>query len=131
MVHAVKVQALRFSVSGVLVTGVHVVVTIGIIRYMLPEPTLANGIAFVIATVFSYMINTLWSFSDQLTGANLMRFSLVSLVGLMLTTLISGIAEYYGLHYMYGIGFVICMVTPTTFILHKVWTYRNPVTQLI
>jgi len=125
MTRELKVQARRFAASGVVATGVHVALATGFIRFVLMEPALANGIAFVIATVFSYTVNTLWSFSNTLTGTNFLRFSLVSLVGLTLTMLISGTAQYYGLHYMYGISLVVCMVPPTTFLLHKFWTYRK------
>jgi putative flippase GtrA len=130
MTRGVQVQARRFAASGLLATAVHVTIATGFIRYVLPEPILANGLAFITATIFSYLANTLWSFSNPLTGANFVRFSLVSLVGLALTTLISGTAEHYRLHYIYGIGLVVCLVPPTTFVLHKFWTYRKPVTQL-
>ena len=36
----------------------------------------------------------------------------------------SGAAQYYGLHYWYGIGLVVCIVPPVTFLLHNFWTYK-------
>ena len=117
-------QAKRFAISGLLVTGLHVLVATAFIRFILEAPSLANGIAFVVATVFSYMINTMWSFSSPLHGRNLLRFVLVSLVGLFLAVAVSGAAQYYNLHYMYGISLVVCTVPPVTFFLHSFWTYR-------
>ena len=117
-------RALRFAFSGLLVTMLHVVIASIIIQKILPAPSLANGVAFVMATIISYFINTTWSFSSPLHGKNLLRFCVVSSVGLFLAMGISGTAQYYGLHYWYGIGFVVCIVPPVTFVLHNFWTYK-------
>lgn len=117
-------KAQRFAVSGVLVTGLHVVVAAGFIHLILPKPAVANGVAFVVATVFSYLINTLWSFSSPLHARNLIRFLVVSGVGCVLAITVSGLAELYGMHYWIGIASVVAIVPPVTFILHSMWTYR-------
>ena len=105
-------QALRFALSGLLVTGLHVLVATAFIQIILPAPSIANGVAFVMATVFSYLINTTWSFSRSLHRRNLFRFFVVSCIGLFLAMTISGAAQYFGLHYLYGIGVVVCIVPP-------------------
>lgn len=117
-------QALRFTISGFLITGLHVLIATTLIQIILLDPSLANGVAFVVATVFSYLINTTWSFSSPLHRRNLLRFCFVSFVGLVLAMTISGAVQYYGLHYWYGIAFVVCIVPPVTFLLHNFWTYR-------
>ncbi len=121
-------KAFKFGLSGILVTGVHVVVAFALITTILPFPSMANGIAFVAANIFSYAINTLWTFSRPLQGRSLLRFVLVSLLGLIIAVTVSGLAEWYGLHYWYGIGLVVCCVTPVTFLLHNFWTYRRVTT---
>lgn len=118
-------QAQRFVISGLLVTGLHAVVAVAVMRFVLPVPTLANGVAFVTATLCSYAVNTLWSFSSSLNKNNLFRFILVSSVGLFLAVGVSGTAQYYELHYLVGIGLVACTVPPVTFLLHSFWTYRK------
>jgi len=93
-------------------------------QYLLPVPSIANGFAFVVATTFSYLVNTIWSFSSPLHGKILVRFCIVSIVGLFLAMLVSGAAEYLGLHYLHGILLVAMIIPPVTFILHNFWTYR-------
>jgi putative flippase GtrA len=117
-------QALRFALSGMLATSLHVFIATAFIQIVSPAPSLANGVAFLVATVFSYLINTIWSFSRPLHGRNLFRFCLVSFIGLFLAMFISGAAQHFGLHYWYGIFFVVCIVPPVTFFLHSFWTYR-------
>jgi len=64
------------------------------------------------------------SFPDTLHGKNLFRFCCVSFIGLSLAMSISGAAQYYGLHYLYGILFVVCIASVVAFLLHGFWTYR-------
>lgn len=116
-------KAMKFGLTGVMVTGLHVVVALLLISTVLPVPAAANGLAFVVANLFSYAINTLWTFSHPLHGRSLVRFLLVSLFGFIIAVTVSGLAEWYGLHYWYGIGLVVCCVTPVTFLLHNFWTY--------
>jgi putative flippase GtrA len=117
-------QALRFGISGLLATGLHVIVAMAFIQFAMPAPAIANGVAFVVATTFSYLVNTMWSFSNPLHGRNLFRYCVVSSVGLALAMMVSGGAEHYGLHYMWGIFLVVLTVPPVTFLLHSFWTYR-------
>jgi putative flippase GtrA len=117
-------RALRFGISGVLATGLHVLIAMTLIQTVLPIPSVANGVAFAMATIFSYLINTMWSFGRPLHGRNLLRFCTVSCIGLVLAMIISGVAQHHGLHYMWGIFFVVLIVPPVTFLLHSFWTYR-------
>jgi putative flippase GtrA len=114
----------RFALSGVLVTSLHAAVAAAIIEWLLPIPALANGVAFSVATLFSYLLNTRWSFSRPLQRKNLQRFVLVALFGCLLAVAVSGVAAHYSLPYWIGIGAVACVVPPVTFLLHNFWTYR-------
>jgi putative flippase GtrA len=117
-------QIRRFAVSGLLATSLHALVAIGLIRLLAMSAPSANGLAFAVATVFSYTINTLWSFSSALHGQNLARFVCVSIIGGGLAMGVSAVAAHYGLHYLIGIGLVAILVPPVTFLLHRFWTYR-------
>jgi putative flippase GtrA len=117
-------QISRFAISGLLATALHVVIAVALIRLFVMAAPTANGIAFAIATVFSYAINTLWSFSKPLHGQTLFRFICVSLVGGSMAIGVSAVAARYDLHYLIGIGLVAIFVPPVTFLLHRFWTYR-------
>lgn len=105
-------------------TGVHALVAISFVNLVAPIPTLANGTAFAVATAFSYVVNTLWTFGKPLHGRSLLRFVLVASIGCALAVGISGIAEYYGFNYALGILAVAATVPLITFTLHILWTYR-------
>jgi putative flippase GtrA len=107
-----------------MVTGLHIVIAVALIRHAALTPSLANGGAFVCATIASYLVNTLWSFSQPLHGKNLARFLVVASIGLLISMGVSAGAEYLGLHYLLGIAAVVVTVPVVTFLLHATWTYR-------
>ena len=117
-------QLRRFAVTGLLATGVHVAVAALLIELAQRSPPFANGAAFLVATAFSYALNTLWSFEASPGARSLARFAVVSCVGWTLAVLLSTLAERLGLHYLLGIGLVVTGVPPVTFLLHRYWTYR-------
>lgn len=114
----------RFGVSGVLVTGVHFLIAVLLIKGARLPPSGANGLAFTAATGLSYLLNTLWSFSGTLRGRTLLRFLLVAAFGLLLTMAVSWTAQQLGLNYLLGIVAVAVTVPAASFLLHNTWTYR-------
>lgn len=118
------VRAIRFSFVGLLVTAVHAVIAIIFIQLLLINPPLANGVAFIGATLLSYIINTVWSFSSKLHGKTLSRFAVVSIIGFLSAMLVSWIAQVSGYNYLQGICAVAIMIPPLTFLLHNFWTYK-------
>jgi putative flippase GtrA len=117
-------RGLRFAVTGVFVTALHALVAVLFIHFVVPLPPIANGVAFAVATVVSYLINTTWSFSARLQGRTLLRFLLVSAGGLLLAMVVAWAAQMAGLHYLLGIVAVALTVPAFTFVLHNFWTYR-------
>ncbi|MGN8276539.1 GtrA family protein [Pseudomonas sp. SMV71] len=117
-------RALRFAVTGLFVTAIHVLAAVFFMHLILANPPLANGFAFLVATVVSYLINTLWSFSSRLHGRTLYRFVLVSTGGFALAMLVAWVAQSAGLNYLAGIAAVALIIPAFTFILHNFWTYR-------
>lgn len=117
-------QLIRFGITGLMATGIHVVVAVTLITQLSTLPYVANPIAFLTATGFSYATNTLWSFSSRMSHRTLSRYARVSLFGCLATMAIAAAAEAAHLDYRIGILLVIALVTPITFALHSLWTYR-------
>lgn len=118
-------RLLRFGVTGMIATGIHVLVAVTLIAWLRTPPYIANPIAFVAATAFSYATNTVWSFASRMSRRTLHRYVCVAVFGLLATTAIAAAAEAASLDYRIGIALVIALVTPTTFVLHSAWTYRS------
>lgn len=117
-------RALRFGVTGVGATLVHVIVASSCIEFFNFDAPFANGLAFITATAFSYYVNTRWSFSTTSNLRNVSRFWIASCIGFLLAVSLSAFAQAQGWHYLVGIGLVVSIVPAVSFLLHNLWTYR-------
>lgn len=118
-------QFWRFVATGLLNTAAHTIIAIAMIEVGGVTLIVANMTAFIAATLLSYLVNTLWSFSGTINTTTLFRFFVVSVVGLLLAGLVSSVAQASHVHYLVGIACVPVFVTPVTFTLHRIWTYRR------
>ena len=88
------------------------------------SPARANGLAFAVATLCSYVVNTKWSFAKKLQRHNFFRFIVVALFGLGTTMAVAKAAQAAGLSDYLGIVVVVVVMPPIMFLLHNFWTYR-------
>lgn len=112
-----------YLVGGVAVV-LHLLIVVLLVESWQLGPVLANTIAFILATVFSNIANTYWSFAAKVTTKVLIRFWLVALLGLCLAILISAFADYLHLHYLIGSLMVVSVTPIVSYTLHKSWTYK-------
>lgn len=113
-----------FLLVGVLATAVHVAVASVLITGAGWRVVFANGVAFCVATLASYSLNSRLTFQQPLSGRTLQRFLAVATAGLALSMAISGGAERAGLHYLVGIALVVSGVPVLSYLAHSRWTYR-------
>ena len=118
-------RAIRFGITGVFITFVHMAIAIFFIKSFAISPTISNGLAFIGATFISYLINTTWSFSNRLKGKTLLKYFLVSLIGLFSAMIIASVVHELGLHYLIGIILISFLIPPLNFLLHNFWTYSR------
>jgi len=116
---------LRYYLIGILATLMHVVIVAILIEKFASSAGLANGIAFILATIFSYIMNTYWSFQAKMSFTVLCRFWSVAALGCALAVVISSVAEHLGFHYLIGIAMVMSVVPVISYLLHRNWTYRE------
>lgn len=118
-------QFASFSGIGLLNTLIHLSVVVALVDGVAVHPVPANALAFVVANTFSFFANTRWSFRNTPSVARYTRFLLVSVAGLALTVLLSGLAAAAGWHYLVGVG-LICVALPLlSFFTHRSWTFSD------
>ncbi|WP_432259426.1 GtrA family protein [Cupriavidus sp. TMH.W2] len=117
-------KLLRFGISGVIATAIHVAVATPLIYLLHASQVSANGVAFIIANICSYLLNTLWSFGARPSRNSYLRFLAVSMVGLGMTLGMSSVAQALGAGYWLGLAAILSVVPVVTFVLHRSWTYR-------
>ena len=118
------VPASRFALVGIAATLLHITLAIFLIEKLALSPGAANGIAYVLANMVSYIANTQWSFKSQLGLETWGRFVAVSAFAWGLTVGIASAVDRLGGHYLLGIGLVVSLVPVLSFFAHRCFTYR-------
>lgn len=116
---------IKYYAIGLIATLFHVVIVAVLIEKFSFDAGFANGIAFILATFFSYFMNTYWNFQTEMSFAVLCRFWSVAALGCVLAVIISSIAAKLDFHYLIGIGMVMSVVPIISYLLHRNWTYRE------
>jgi putative flippase GtrA len=117
-------SVVRFAIVGIVATTIHIIVVSILIPYFDVDVGISNGIAFVVATFFSKIVNTRWTFQTSMTQRILLRFWSVSIIGALLSVFISKFAESAGMHYLNGVLLVVLFVPAIAYCCHHFWTYR-------
>lgn len=117
-------EASRFAVVGAGSTALHIAVASTLLEVGGYAAGEANGLAFMVATVASYWLNTMWTFDAPPGLGSLLRYALVATIGLIVTVGIASAIERVGYRYWVGIALVVTIVPALTFVLHRLWTYR-------
>ncbi|WP_446902615.1 GtrA family protein [Burkholderia sp. YIM B11467] len=124
LLYAERTRLVRFGLSGLFSTAIHTLVASAMFEMCDATLVAANAVAFLCATAFSYLANTLWSFSSTVRTRNALRFLAVTLAGFLETLLLARVAEAFDVSRGMSIVVIALLVPPTTFVLHRLWTYR-------
>lgn len=115
----------KFSVVGAGSTALHIFSVWALLTFTEITVATANIYAFCIATVFSYLLNTSWSFSSTRSMERFKRFIMVAVFGLCLTATVSLVSQAMNLSALVNTALVIVTVTPVSFLLHRNFTYSD------
>ncbi|WP_409072314.1 GtrA family protein [Kluyvera ascorbata] len=115
----------RFIITGLLATFLHFAIALFLIFNYLISPAFANAFAFLMTTIISYFINTLWSFSQKIKVKNTFRYAMTACIGFSLSYLVSSISGLLFPSPVISIFFVAVFVPPVVFFIHNKWTYLN------
>ena len=117
-------EFIKFSFIGVCNTLIHA----GLFLFLTADgytQLFSNTAAFLIATTFSCLANTIWSFRSSISFTIIYRFFVVSLLGLTITSGLSATADFMHLNRYFTICCLLCFLPIINFLSHKYWTYRS------
>ena len=117
-----NIQFFRYVMVGGLATLIHILVAYLYLYYIDYSLFLSNTIAFFIAFAYSYNFQTLYVFRSKISFINFVKFLIVQLIIIATTMLIIDNISIY--NYYIKTVFVLIIITPTSFLLHKFWTFN-------
>lgn len=116
-------QFTKFGLVGLINTMVHAVVLVGSVELLSLVPVAGNLVAFLVANMASFMMNSYWTFKASPNVRRYIKFFLCSLFALGLTIGIAWVFQALGLHYGLGFLAVILIVPPLNYWALKRWTF--------
>lgn len=116
---------IRFGMTGLACTGLHVLVAATLTEALQQNPVLSNGVAFCVANIFSFFANARWSFGARPTWRALRRFLSVSGFGVAATLALAALAQHAWHSHWAGIALVVVVVPPASYLLHRFFTFRE------
>jgi putative flippase GtrA len=119
-------QLIRFFLVGGIAAITYVAVMAVVVDGFGGRVLLGAFLAFVLATLVSFVGNALWSFGARPTPAKAAMFFAVNTVGLALNMLIAWLLERAGVHYLL-ISLTVLIVVPLfNFAGHRLITFARP-----
>jgi putative flippase GtrA len=120
-------QIASFGMVGICATLLHVAVASALIELAGMNGFLANGSGAVAAFCVSYLGNARMTFDSKRSLSNgAMRYVVVTLASLALTSAILALTQRAGLSTFAYASIVVIVVPPTTFLLAKFWAFQPP-----
>lgn len=116
-------QFLSFAAIGVANTLLHGGVLMLAVDVFLWSVTLSHLLAFAIANLFSYLLNSQFTFKRPLSFKRYWRFFMASLLSLMITLLLAKAVDLYGAHYLVGFVLVVIFVPVISFLVMRFWVF--------
>jgi len=117
-----NIQFFRYVMVGGLATLIHILVAYLYLYYIDYSLFLSNTIAFFIAFAYSYNFQTLYVFRSKISFINFVKFLIVQLIIIATTMLIIDNISIY--NYYIKTVFILIIITPASFLLHKFWTFN-------
>lgn len=120
-----NLQFMTFAVIGVCNTLIHAGTVIVGVEYLQFSPTLANGVAFMLANLVSYFLNSAFTFKADVSLYKYYRFFVASLLSLGLTLLFAYIGTVLQVHYLFSLVAAIFVVPVVNFFILKAWAFSK------
>ena len=124
----VSFEFIKFVLVGCINTLLHLSILYLLVEYFSIYYVFASLIAFIIAVINSFIMNTLWTFKKDIktkTGSRYGKFFIVSVIAVMANLLLLYlITEYIGIWYILSQVIATGFSLIINFIGNKFWTYK-------
>jgi putative flippase GtrA len=116
---------ITYSFVGVICTLIYFISVFIIVERFGQNPVYGSTLAFIIMTVFSFLLNKKYTFGGEFTFRKLLRFLMVSLIGFILNFgIMYTVCEMLSFHYSIGELVTILVIPLVNFTLNNFWTFR-------
>ena len=116
----------KYSFVGCMSVGIYFLFVYILIERYQWGPVIGSAVAFIIMTIFSFLLNVRFTFQSSFTQQKLWRFLCVSFIGFVLNfILIFGTVHILSFHYLVGEVVTIFVIPLVNFLLNYYWTFQT------
>ena len=117
-------QVLRYTLSGVSVSLVHLFVGITLSEITSYPIFLVNSFAYISATAFGYIAHCLFSFKSQVSKKNFIRYIQVIFFSILFASCFSFLLRFFIENRQLIVIVVWIGIIISNYILHSKWTFN-------
>jgi len=115
-------KIVRYGIVGGISTAIHIGVASLYIYFVNSSLLQSNIIGFIIAYIFSYLMQSKHVFGHGISFSKAVKYFIVQFGSLLISIMLSGLFEGYN-SYIKTI-LVVGFMPLVTFIVHKFWTFK-------
>lgn len=116
---------IRFIIAGLLTTLLYIVVATLLVDLFIFSLTNASSLSYIVATIFSYIIHTYWSFSSVAMKKNAAKFFTISALNFIIARYLPSLGVLLNLTGQLTLLITALVMPAITFFLHTFWTYKE------
>ena len=120
-----RIQLIRFCVVGSVNFVIHLA-TFALAASVLDLTQLiSNAIGYLVASSFSFIVNSIWSFEAKLRMRRYVRFQLVGVFGLAICAILGHLGDEFHLPYTVTVSATLLILPLVSFFIHRHYTFGN------
>lgn len=121
----ILMKFITYSFVGFICTLIYFISVFIFVELFDKDPVYGSTMAFMIMTVFSFLLNIKYTFGGDFTFNKLFRFIIVSIIGFILNFgIMYTVCEVLSFHYSIGELVTILVIPLVNFTLNNFWTFK-------
>ncbi len=116
-------KLVRYGILGGISTLIHFTVASAYIYFINSSVFQSNVVGFLIAYVFSYLMQSKYVFEHKVNIEKAIRYFIVQFGALLLAIIVSNLFDSYNSYIRTAI--VVVLLPLITFLTHKFWTFKT------
>lgn len=125
----ISIEFVKFTIVGIVNTLIHLILLYFLVEYLSVYYVLASFIAFIFAVTNSFIMNTIWTFKENIKfkiGFRYIKFFIVStLAAIVNLSLLYAITEFFGIWYILSQIIATSFSLVVNFLGNKIWTFNK------
>lgn len=119
------VKFIKYSFVGCICTLIYFISVFLFVELFDKDPVYGSTLAFIIMTLFSFLLNKKYTFGGDFTYKKFFRFLIVSAIGFILNYgIMYTVCEVMSYHYSLGELVTILVIPLVNFTLNNFWTFK-------